>query len=138
MAIRQVDQPQIPAGTVDQGADCGPAEPADDQIAFPVADAQAQVSIGGLKGLSTDLVADGTQPCTFEEGLAPSTPILIGSGVSQVHHVVAEGLTMRLIVLDWQDRNVTIEITSIDKDLPATEYHAIAEPIIRSMSLEGR
>jgi hypothetical protein len=98
----------------------------------------AQVSIGGLTGLSTDLVAEGTQPCTFEEGLAPSTPILIGSGVSKVHHVMAEGLSMRLIVLDWQDKNVTIEITSIDQDLPATDYWRIVEPIIYTLIFQDR
>lgn len=98
----------------------------------------AQVSIGGLEGLSTDLIADGTQPCTFQEGFDPATPILIGSGVSGLHHVVAEGLTMRLIVLDWQDKNVTIEITSIDEDIPAADYHGIVEPIIRSLDFEDR
>jgi hypothetical protein len=95
----------------------------------------AQVSIGGLDGLSTELVARGTQPCTFD-GL-DATPILMGSGVSHLHHVVAHGLTMRLTVLDWQDKNVTIEITSVDEAIPAAEYHSIVEPIIRSLKFEN-
>jgi hypothetical protein len=67
-----------------------------------------------------------------------TTPILIGSGVSDVHHVVAEGLSMRLIVLDWQDRNVTIEIASIDDELPVAECRSVVEPIIRSLEFDDR
>jgi hypothetical protein len=96
------------------------------------------VSIGGLNGLSTDVIAKGPQPCTFEEGLDPATPILIGSGVSELHHVVAEGMPMRLVVLDWLDKNVTIEITSIDEDITAADYHSIVEPIIQSLQFEDR
>jgi hypothetical protein len=36
----QMDQAQIAAGAVDQGADRGLATPADDQVAFPVSDPQ--------------------------------------------------------------------------------------------------
>ncbi len=70
-------------------------------------------------------------PCTFDGH--SGTPIIIGSGVSSLHHTLLEGMAMRLIVLDWADKNVTIEITSIDEDIPAADYRALVAPIVESI-----
>jgi hypothetical protein len=92
------------------------------------------VSIGGLDGLQVDLTVTGTAPCTFEGLLA--TPIIMGSGTSQLFHVAAAGLQMRLIVLDWAGTNVTIEVTSIDEDIPASDYRALVAPILESVRFD--
>lgn len=89
------------------------------------------VNIGGLDGLSTDLAPGDELPCTFDGH--SGTPIIIGSGVSSLHHTLLEGMAMRLIVLDWADKNVTIEITSIDEDIPAADYRALVAPIVESI-----
>jgi hypothetical protein len=91
-----------------------------------------QVTVGGLTGWSTDLVARGKQACSFDGN--EGTPILIGSGRSQVHHMLGPGAGMGLIVLDRPGGgNIAIEISSMDEDLPWSEYRALVEPIIASL-----
>jgi hypothetical protein len=91
------------------------------------------VTVGGLEGLQIDLsVAAGEGLCSYD-GLN-ATPVIIGGGVSALHHVVLAGLAMRLILLDWDGGNVTIEIVSVEAQHPAEEYRAEVQTILDALS----
>jgi hypothetical protein len=95
-----------------------------------------KVSVGGLRGLQVDLSAKPKEePCTFD-GYA-AVPLIIGDGVSQVHHVVGKGQDVRLVILGWNDGNVTLEITNVDKQHSAKDYRAQVQPIIDSMEFKA-
>ncbi len=72
------------------------------------------VSVGGLSGVALDFRVSGgwKSPCPLD-GVIHAIPIIIGGGVSDLHHVVGAPLEMRLILLDWEDGNVAIEVTSV-------------------------
>lgn len=92
------------------------------------------VSVGGLRGLVLDVTLEkkwkGT--CPFSEGL-PVVPLIIGSGVSHLHHVVLPGMSERLYLLAAGDGNVVIEVGHVPGQGTFTEYLAAVEPIVKSI-----
>ena len=46
------------------------------------------------------------------DGVIHAIPVIIGGGVSDLHHVLGAPLEMRLILLDWEEGNVAIEVTA--------------------------
>lgn len=81
------------------------------------------VSVGGLSGFALDLrVRDGwTSPCPLD-GVIHAVPVIIGGGVSDLHHVMGGPLEMRLIVLDWEGGNVAIEVTTVLEQHSLVDY----------------
>lgn len=92
------------------------------------------VTVGGLDGLQVDISqVPGAEPCTFGGGV--STPLIIGDGkVSDLHHVVSAEIDVRLVILDHEDGNVTLEITNVLEQHPTQEYRAIVQPIVDSLA----
>jgi hypothetical protein len=97
-----------------------------------------QVEVGGLDGLVVDItLRRGYRGmCPWSEG-QPVGPLIIGSGISQLYHVVLRGLTVRLIFLRWGETNVTIEITSVHEQLAPWRYFALTAPIVESLKFDG-
>lgn len=95
---------------------------------------QREVTVGGLRGLSIDLaVAPGYQrTCPWSEG-RPVVPMIIGNGISDLHHVVIRELKVRLVLLEWDDSNVTIEITSVHAQHAFEDYMELTAPVIKSL-----
>lgn len=82
----------------------------------------APVSVGGLSGILLDFrVSDGwTSQCPLD-GVIHAIPVIIGGGVSELHHVIGAPLEMRLFLLDWEEGNVAIEVTA------ALEQHSLRD-----------
>jgi hypothetical protein len=83
----------------------------------------APVTVGGLSGVVLDLqVNDGWKsPCPLD-GVIHAVPVLIGGGVSDLHHVVGAPLEMRLYLLDWKAGNVAIEVTAVLQQHSLMDY----------------
>ncbi|MDQ4053060.1 MAG: hypothetical protein M3237_10220 [Actinomycetota bacterium] len=100
-----------------------------------------RVEVGGLDGLAVDITLRKgyRSTCPWSEG-HPAVPLIIGSGISHLYHVVLPGLTVRLVFLSWGETNVTIEITSVHEQLAAQRYFAITAPIVDSFEFahDGR
>lgn len=96
-----------------------------------------RVEVGGLPGVMLDvpLQEDWNGVCPWSQGQAV-VPVIIGSGVSDLHHVSLHELDVRLVLLEWRDTNVTIEITSVKKQHSKQEYLGLVEPIIESLRFE--
>jgi hypothetical protein len=97
------------------------------------------VEVGGLEGLLVDvpLAEDWKGRCPWSRG-KPVVPLIIGDGVSDVHHVTLPGIAVRLILLEWRDSNVTIEVTSVDSQHSRSDYLALVEPILDSLTFRTR
>jgi hypothetical protein len=93
-----------------------------------------QVEVGGLDGLMVDvpLKEDWQGRCPWSQG-RPVVPVIIGSGVSELHHVSMREIDVRLVLLKWKDTNVTIEITSVKEQHSQQQYLQMVEPIIKSL-----
>lgn len=92
------------------------------------------VTVGGLEGLQIDLaLADGASAdmCTY--GPYAGVPLIIGSGVSQMHHVLLDELEVRLVILARGEGNVTLEITNVSEQHPSDEFRASLQPILDSL-----
>lgn len=99
---------------------------------------QRQVTVGGLPGVSIDLALTPgyRRTCPWSEG-NPVVPMIIGNGISEVHHVVLGGLVVRLVLLEWEDSNVTIEITSVLDQHSFEDYLELTAPVIDSLRFGG-
>ena len=94
------------------------------------------VTVGGLHGLQIDLgLVSDAKMCTY--GPYSGIPLIIGGGVSSLHHVLLKELDVRLIILEWRDGNVTLEITNVKEQHGASEYRAALQPIVDSLVFEG-
>lgn len=84
---------------------------------------EAPLSLGGLSGTALDFrVSDGwTSPCPLD-GVIHAIPVIIGGGVSDLHHVMGAPLEMRLYLLDWQGGNVAIEVTAVREQHSLKDY----------------
>ena len=94
------------------------------------------VNVGGLDGLQIDLgLEPGVDTCRYDtyEGI----PLIIGNGVSELHHVILHELDVRLVILGWRDGNVTLEITNVKEQHSADEFRAELQPIIDSLDFEA-
>lgn len=83
----------------------------------------APVSVGGLSGIALDFrVSQGWRsPCPLD-GVIHAIPVIIGGGVSQLHHVIGAPLEMRLFLLDWEEGNVVIEVTAVLEQHSLMDY----------------
>ncbi|MBN3497133.1 hypothetical protein [Arthrobacter pascens] len=76
--------------------------------------AEAPVSVGGLSGIALDFrVGDGWRSTCPLDGVIHAVPVIVGGGVSELHHTMGAPLEMRLFLLDWKGGNVAIEVTSV-------------------------
>ncbi|WP_394253472.1 LamG domain-containing protein [Arthrobacter pityocampae] len=95
------------------------------------------VTIGGLSGVALDLAVDDQwrSDCPLA-GSIHAIPILIGGGVSDLHHVLGAPLQMRLYLLDWDGGNVAIEVTAVRDQHSLTTYlnRIGAGPIVGSLA----
>lgn len=90
------------------------------------------VTVGGLDGLQIDVSLEpGAETCSFagEAGI----PLIIGDGVSDLYHVILQDLDVRLILLEWGDGNVTLEVTNVEEQHSADEFRSQLQPIIDSL-----
>ncbi|WP_307025951.1 LamG domain-containing protein [Arthrobacter globiformis] len=83
----------------------------------------APVTVGGLSGVALDLrVSDGWRsPCPLD-GVIHAVPVIIGGGVSALHHVIGAPVEMRLFLLDWEKGNVAIEVTAVLEQHSLMDY----------------
>jgi hypothetical protein len=63
-------------------------------------------------------------------------PVLVGGGVSQLHHVVLRGVDVRLVLLEWGTKNVTIEITSVPRQHSRQEFLDLVQPVLDSLHFD--
>ena len=61
-------------------------------------------------------------------------PLIIGSGVSQLHHVIYPGMTVRLYLLANEDGTVVIEVAQVPGQGTFTEYLGEVVPILQSIA----
>jgi hypothetical protein len=101
-----------------------------------VASEPVPVTVGGLAGLQLDLsLEEGDTTCDF--GGNPGIPLIIGDGVSDVHHVILGEMDIRLVLLEWGDGNVTLEITNVREQHGADELRSQVQPIVDSLQFAG-
>lgn len=94
------------------------------------------VRIGGLEGIQIDLaLAPDFDACDY--GPYTGIPLIIGNGVSSVHHVILPEVDVRLALLSWQDGNVTLEITNVKEQRSADEFRSQLQPIIDGLVFES-
>jgi hypothetical protein len=95
-----------------------------------------KVTVGGLQGLQIDLdLQPGGSTCSY--GPYQGIPLIIGNGVSSLHHVILDELDLRLVILGWRGGNVTLEITNVHKQHTAEEFRDALQPIINSLKFHG-
>ena len=90
------------------------------------------VTVGGLDGLQIDLSLE-PDVATCQYGPYTGIPLIIGGGVSSVHHVLLDEIDLRLVVLDWEGGNVTLEVTNVKEQHSAAEFRSSVQPIIDSL-----
>ncbi|MGC5076649.1 hypothetical protein [Agrococcus sp. DT81.2] len=96
------------------------------------------VTVGGLEGLQIDLVlVDGAEADMCSYGPYAGVPLIIGSGVSQLHHVLLDALEVRLVLLRRGEGNVTLEITNVEEQHSSEEFRASLQPILDSLVFAG-
>jgi hypothetical protein len=95
------------------------------------------VTVGGLPGLLIDLPLrrDWRGTCPWSDG-SPVVPVLVGGGVSRLHHVVLRGVDVRLVLLEWGTKNVTIEITSVPRQHSRQEFLDLVQPVLDSLHFD--
>jgi hypothetical protein len=90
------------------------------------------VTVGGLHGYQIDI---GLEPrdktCTYDRW--SGIPLIIGNGVSSLHHVILHEIEVRLVILSWKKGNVTLEITNLKEQASAEKYRATVQPIVDSL-----
>ena len=95
-----------------------------------------KVTVGGLQGLQIDLdLQPGVDTCSY--GPYKGIPLIIGNGVSSLHHVILDELDLRLIILGWRTGNVTLEITNVHEQHTAEEFRTALQPIIDSLEFQS-
>jgi hypothetical protein len=79
--------------------------------------------VGGLPGIMLDFRVsdDWRSPCPLD-GVIDAIPVIIGGGVSNLHHVMGAPMEMRLFLLDWRGGNVAIEITAVLEQHSLVDY----------------
>ena len=94
------------------------------------------VTVGGLDGLEIDLSLEpGVDTCRF--GPYAGIPLITGGGVSSLHHVLLKEIDVRLVILDWEDGNVTLEVTNVKEQHSAAEFRSLVQPIIDSLEFKA-
>ncbi|WP_137843122.1 hypothetical protein [Microbacterium sp. 2FI] len=91
-----------------------------------------EVTVGGLAGLQIDLALEpGGGTCVFED--VGGTPLIMGDGVSHLHHGIGGEMDVRLVFLERGSGNVTLEITNVREQHSAEEFRSALQPIIDSL-----
>jgi hypothetical protein len=94
------------------------------------------VSVGGLDGLQIDLsLVPRGDTCSY--GPYSGLPLIIGDGVSELHHVVLDEIGVRLVMLEWGKGNLTLEITNVTEQHSAEEFRSQVQPIVDSLVFDG-
>jgi hypothetical protein len=96
---------------------------------------EAPASVGGLSGIALDFrVSDEWRSACPIGGVIHAVPVIIGGGVSYLHHVVGAPIEMRLFLLDWQGGNIAVEVTAVGEQHSLTGYlgEAGAEAVVGS------
>ena len=89
-----------------------------------------------MEGLQIDLgLQPGVNTCSY--GPYQGIPLIIGNGVSSLHHVILNELDLRLVILGWRTGNVTLEITNVHQQHTAEEFRIALQPIIDSLQFHG-
>lgn len=91
-----------------------------------------RVDVGGIAGLQIDLsLKQGVDTCRYDthEGI----PLIVGNGVSELHHVILHELDVRLVMLNWQGGNITLEITNVKEQHSAEAFRTALQPITNSL-----
>lgn len=84
---------------------------------------EAPTSVGGLSGIALDFrVSDEWRSTCPIGGVIHAVPVIIGGGVSLLHHVVGAPIEMRLFLLDWRGGNVAVEVTAVSEQHSLTDY----------------
>jgi hypothetical protein len=92
------------------------------------------VTVGGLEGLQIDLaLVDGAEADMCSYGPYAGVPLIIGSGVSELLHVLLDEIEVRLVLLERGEGNVTLEITNVTEQHPSDEFRAMLQPILDSL-----
>jgi hypothetical protein len=96
------------------------------------------VEVGGLEGLMVDvpLAEDWKGRCPWSQG-NPVVPVIIGGGASDLFHVSLREIDVRLILLEWKDANLTIEVTNVHEQHSQREWLAMVEPILDSLEFRA-
>ncbi|WP_454810596.1 hypothetical protein [Paenarthrobacter nitroguajacolicus] len=101
---------------------------------------EAPMSVGGLSGIALDLRVgnEWRSPCSLD-GVDHAIPVIIGGGVSQLHHVIGATLEMRIILLEWTGGNVAIEVTAALDQHNLVDYleGAGASAVVESFKFES-
>ncbi len=93
------------------------------------------VTVGGLDGLQVDFSLEpGVETCSFDGNVG--IPLIIGDGVSDLHHVILHDLDVRLVLLEWGTGNVALEITNAKVQHSAEEFRSQLQPIIDSLEFQ--
>ena len=74
---------------------------------------------------------------TCRYGPYAGIPLIMGGGVGKLHHVLLKELNVRLVILGWEDGNVTLEITNVKKQHSAKEFRSMLQPIINSLAVKA-
>lgn len=91
------------------------------------------VTVGGLSGVYLDISLDPSWATTcIYSGGEPIVPFMIGSGVSEVHHVILPGFEERLYLLEWEGGNVAIEVGT--EGMSLDDYLEDVLPVIETLS----
>jgi hypothetical protein len=64
-------------------------------------------------------------------------PVIIGGGASDLFHVSLREIDVRLILLEWKDANLTIEVTNVHEQHSQREWLAMVEPILDSLEFRA-
>jgi hypothetical protein len=80
------------------------------------------VTVGGLPGVALDLTLDSDWKTSCPPGALNAVPVLIGGGVSDLHHVICAHLQMRLLLFHWDGGNLAIEVTALLEQHSLTNY----------------
>ncbi|PYI38087.1 hypothetical protein CVS30_11920 [Arthrobacter psychrolactophilus] len=99
----------------------------------------APTMVGGLSGIMLDfrVSTQWKSPCPLD-GVIHAIPIIIGGGVSDLHHVMGAPLEMRIILLDWQGGNLAVEITSVLEQHSLEDYLTTigSDAVVNSFTFE--
>jgi hypothetical protein len=92
------------------------------------------VTVGGLPGVALDLTLESEWKTSCPPGALNAVPVLIGGGVSDLHHVIGAPLQMRLLPFHWDGGNLAIEVTALLEQHSLTNYleEAGADAVVNS------
>src|SRR5215213_183655 len=95
---------------------------------------RTSVTVGSLEGIQMDLAVDPTwtKTCPFSEGM-PAVPLVMReSDFSGYHLALVPGVSMRWLLLPWQDGLILVDIDESKGRMSREALIAAATPIVES------